>query len=53
MINKGVNMYYCKEKLCYDAILKLYQKGCKEEQNIGFEYERIPVNKETYETVSS
>ena len=45
-------MYYCKEKLCYDAILKLYQKGCKEKQNIGFEYERIPVNKETYETVS-
>ena len=45
-------MYYCKEKLCYDAILKLYQKGCKEEQNIGFEYERIPVNNETYETVS-
>ena len=52
MINKGVNMYYCKEKLCYDAILKLYQKGCKGEQNIGFEYERIPVNNETYETVS-
>jgi len=45
-------MSYCKEKLCYEDILKLYQSGCKQEKNIGFEYERIPVDNKTFESAS-
>ena len=45
-------MYYCKEKLCYDDILKLYQSGCKVEQNVGMEYERIPVYSKSFEAAS-
>lgn len=45
-------MNYCKEKLSYDSIYHLYKNGCKEEKNIGMEYERIPVNRKTFESVS-
>lgn len=43
-------MNYCKEKLCYDDILKIYQSGCKKEQKIGMEYERIPVDNVTFQS---
>lgn len=45
-------MNYCKEKLSYDSIYHLYKNGCKEEKNIGMEYERIPVDRKTFESVS-
>ena len=45
-------MNYCKEKLSYDSIDHLYKNGCKEEKNIGMEYERIPVDRKTFESVS-
>lgn len=45
-------MFYCKEKLCHESILNLYKAGCKQEQTIGMEYERIPVDIKTYQTAS-
>ena len=45
-------MYYCKEKLSYEDILKEYQKGCKQTETIGMEYERLPIDKETNEAAS-
>ena len=41
-------MNYCKQKLCYDDILKEYQMGCKESETIGMEYERLPIDKDTH-----
>ena len=45
-------MYYCKQKLCYEDILKEYQKGCKNSETIGMEYERLPIDKMTNKSVS-
>ena len=45
-------MYNLKEKLSYEEILKEYHKGCKQEQNIGIEYERLPIHSKTKEAVS-
>lgn len=45
-------MTSCKEKLSIDSILNIYQKGCKTEEFLGLEYERLPVNKYTKETIS-
>lgn len=41
-------MNYCKQKLCYEDILKEYQMGCKESETIGMEYERLPIDKDTH-----
>ena len=41
-------MNYCKQKLCYEYILKEYQMGCKESETIGMEYERLPIDKDTH-----
>ena len=38
-------MTYCKEKLSIENIADLFRTGCKEEELIGMEYERLPVNK--------
>lgn len=39
-----------KEKLQKTDLLNLYKKGCKKEQNIGLEYERIPIFSSTMKT---
>ena len=45
-------MTSCKEKLSIENILNLYRQGCKNEEFLGLEYERLPINKYTKETVS-
>lgn len=49
-------MNYCEvkseERLEYSQLTEEFLLGCKTEQRIGMEYERIPVNKHTVETVS-
>ncbi len=45
-------MYYCKEKLDYETIRGLYAEGYTKNELVGIEYERIPVDEVTNETVS-
>ena len=44
-MGKGENMTYCQEKLSTKSIVNLFYKGCKDEELIGLEYERLPINK--------
>ena len=48
-------MNYCEtkpeERLEYNQLIEEFLLGCKSEQKIGMEYERIPVNKYTNEVV--
>lgn len=45
-------MTSCKEKLSVSNILELYYGGCKSKELIGLEYERLPINKYTQDTIS-
>ncbi len=45
-------MNYCKEKLRTEAILELFQSGCKTDTKLGLEYERIPVSTKDYRSIS-
>lgn len=45
-------MTSCKEKLSLDLLAEEFYKGCKTEELLGLEYERLPVNKYTKETIS-
>ncbi len=45
-------MYYCKQKLCYEDILKEYQNAYTEEETIGMEYERLPIDKGNHKAAS-
>jgi len=45
-------MYYCKEKLDYETIRNLYTQGCTKNELVGIEYERIPVDEITNETIA-
>lgn len=45
-------MSYCKEILSRESICCLYQNGCKNTKTIGMEYERIPIDKKTFQSVS-
>ncbi|MCR5266112.1 MAG: hypothetical protein K6E29_05905 [Cyanobacteria bacterium RUI128] len=45
-------MTYCKEHLSVKGLTELFYKGCKTEELLGLEYERLPVNKHTKEAVS-
>ncbi len=45
-------MYYCKQKLCYENILKEYQNAYTEEETIGMEYERLPIDKGNHKAAS-
>ena len=40
-------MTYCKEKLSLEKLTETFYKGCKNDELIGLEYERLPVNKYT------
>src|SRR5574344_59833 len=44
-------MNYCKEKLDYKSIKDLYIGGYTQNQLIGFEYERLPLDELTNETI--
>ena len=48
-------MNYCKSKiesrLEYNQLLEEFISGCKTTQKVGMEYERIPVNKSTFDVV--
>ena len=44
-------MLNVKEKLQKNDLLKLFSNGCKTEQTVGVEYERLPINKKTYKAV--
>lgn len=50
-MEKGEYMY-CKEKLSLDTLADTFLKGCKTDELIGIEYERLPVNKYTKLTAS-
>ena len=45
-------MTYCKERLSLEYLTNLYRKGCKTEELLGLEYERLPVNKLTKTAIS-
>ena len=45
-------MTYCQEKLSTDYLVKTISCGCKTEEMLGLEYERLPINKYTKEAVS-
>lgn len=38
-------MTYCKERLSLERLTESFYKGCKTEELLGLEYERLPVNK--------
>ena len=38
-------MTYCKEKLSLENLTQLFNKGCKTEELLGLEYERLPIHK--------
>ncbi|MCM1265357.1 MAG: glutamate-cysteine ligase family protein [Candidatus Gastranaerophilales bacterium] len=38
-------MTYCKEKLSIENLAQLFRKGCKNEQLLGLEYERLPIHR--------
>ena len=45
-------MVRCKEKLSFEQLVNIYYQGCKSDELLGLEYERLPVNKYTSSTVS-
>ena len=45
-------MTYCREKLSLDILTDEFLKGCKSDELLGLEYERLPINKYTKEAVS-
>ena len=45
-------MTYCKEKLSINELTKVFYDGCKTDEFLGLEYERLPVNKYTNFAVS-
>ncbi|MCD8378580.1 MAG: glutamate-cysteine ligase family protein [Candidatus Gastranaerophilales bacterium] len=45
-------MTYCKEKLSIKSLTNIFYTGCKEEELLGLEYERLPVNKNDNTAVS-
>lgn len=45
-------MTYCKEQLSIERLTEDFYRGCKQEEYIGLEYERLPINKNTKEAVS-
>lgn len=45
-------MTLCKEKLSVNNLVETFRLGCKNEELLGLEYERLPVNKYTKNTVS-
>jgi len=45
-------MTLCKEKLSISDLVEVFRSGCKTEELIGLEYERLPINKYTKESVS-
>lgn len=55
VIEKGlsVNKVECKEKLCLEDILSLFETGCKPEitHKVGIEYERLPISVEDFTNV--
>ncbi len=44
-------MLNVKEKLTKDDILGIFKKGCKSEQSVGIEYERLPICANKYNAV--
>lgn len=51
-MGEGVYMALCKEKLTISDLVKTISAGCKTDELIGLEYERLPVDKKTEETIS-
>ena len=45
-------MTYCKEKLSKEKLIDLFRIGCKQQEYIGVEYERLPVHKSNKHSVS-
>lgn len=45
-------MIHCKEKLSLSNLTDLFYQGCKEEELLGLEYERLPINKTDQSTIS-
>lgn len=45
-------MIHCKEKLSLSNLTDLFYQGCKEEELLGLEYERLPINKTDKSTIS-
>lgn len=45
-------MVFCKNKLSLEDLTNTLRQGCKNEERIGLEYERLPINKYTKNTVS-
>lgn len=45
-------MIHCKEKLSQEKLLETFISGCKTEEFLGLEYERLPINKYTKDAVS-
>ncbi len=45
-------MTHCKEKLSLSNLTDLFYQGCKEEELLGLEYERLPINKTDQSAVS-
>lgn len=45
-------MIHCKEKLSLSNLTDLFYQGCKEEDLLGLEYERLPINKTDQSTIS-
>ena len=45
-------MTYCKEKLSKQVLVDLFKVGCKQEEYIGVEYERLPIYKADNRTLS-
>jgi len=45
-------MLTCNEKLSFEDIINLYKTSCKEDELIGVEYERLPIEKKEYTSVS-
>lgn len=45
-------MTFCKNKLSLEDLVDTFRKGCKDKELIGIEYERLPINKHTKNTVS-
>lgn len=51
-MKKGEGMSYCKERLSINTLTDLYRQGCKTDELLGLEYERLPINKYTELAVS-
>ena len=49
---EGEYMAYCKERLSLKNLTETFYQGCKNEELLGLEYERLPVNKYTKTAVS-